>query len=315
MNRGVSVVKVVVLGASGMLGSMVLDWFKRERSFDIVGTAREATDMSAKMPSIEWRSLDAENCSLEEIQKVLDHASWAVNAIGVIKPYVHDDNPAQTERATRVNSLFPHLLAKAAKRSECRVVQIATDCVYSGTKGNYVETDPHDPLDVYGKTKSLGEVFASDFGHLRCSIIGPEPKAHVSLLDWFLNQKPDSMVNGYVNHNWNGITTLHFAKLLSGIIKTDQALPHVQHIVPADRVSKYELLLMFARYFKKDLEIKQAQATFRIDRTLATLDQRFNHRLWKAAGYSEPPSVAAMVEELANYEYLSSETGGALQQC
>jgi dTDP-4-dehydrorhamnose reductase len=312
MNSDVAIVKVIVLGASGMLGSMVLDFLRREKSFDVVGTARNdrlIEEMSAKTPNVQWHSFEAENCRTEDIQQLLTTGSWVINAIGVIKPYVHDDNPYETQRAVRINSLFPYVLARAAENNGCKVAQIATDCVYSGSRGNYVETDRHDPLDVYGKTKSLGEVFATNFFHLRCSLIGPEPKAHASLLDWFLNQKSRAAINGYLNHGWNGITTLHFAKLLSGIIKADQTLPHVQHIIPADHVSKHELLLLFARYYKKDVDIRQSQASLSINRTLNTLDETLNHALWGQAGYSEPPSIAAMVEELADYEYPFAAAG------
>ena len=99
------------------------------------------------------------------------------HAIGVIKPYIRDDDAAAVERALRVNGLFPHILARAAERSGCRVLQIATDCVYAGTIGNYREAAPHDALDVYGKTKSLGEVNSAAVHHLRCSIIGPNCSA------------------------------------------------------------------------------------------------------------------------------------------
>jgi len=299
-------VKVIVLGATGMLGSMVLDFLRMERSFNVVGTARDERsiqEMRAKSRNVEWVSFDAENCTVESIQKILTPGSWVFNAIGVIKPYIHDDNTYETERATRINSLFPHVLARAAEENKCKVVQIATDCVYSGRRGNYVETDQHDALDVYGKTKSLGEVFAPNFVHLRCSIIGPEPKAHVSLLDWFLNREPGTRINGYANHNWNGVTTLHFAKLLSGIVKTEQPLPHMQHILPANRVSKYNLLLLFARYYKKNVEIKRSRASVEINRTLNTLNQNLNCKLWENAGYSVPPSIEAMVGELASYKY------------
>ena len=164
--------RVVVLGASGMLGSMVLSELAGDGTLEVTGTVRPA--------------LDAECAGVDDLARLLDGASWAVNAIGVIKPYIRDDEAAAVERAVRVNGLFPHLLARAAERTGCRVLQIATDCVYSGTIGNYREDAPHDALDVYGKTKSLGEVNSPAVHHLRCSIIGPEPKAHVSLLDWFL---------------------------------------------------------------------------------------------------------------------------------
>ena len=301
-------VKVVVLGASGMLGSMVLDYFSQDSSLQLVATAR-STDLLQRLQTvypndIEWRLLDVERCSVEEITGVLANAKWAINAMGVIKPYIHDDNAAEVERAVLVNAYFPHRLAQAAEQFGCHVLQIATDCVYSGSKGRCIEKDDHDPLDVYGKTKSLGEVYSPRVNHLRCSIIGPEPKGHVSLLDWFLGQPRNGDVDGYTNHHWNGVTTLHFAKLCHGAIRERFELPHVQHVIPAGALSKAELLRCLAKaYRREDITITPKEAKTVIDRTLATLDDSLNRQLWAAAGYSQPPSVREMVAELAGYDY------------
>jgi len=302
------VVKVVVLGASGMLGSMVLDYLCQDSSLQLAATAR-GKDLLQRLQtaypkSVEWHLLDAERSSVQEITGVLANAEWVINAIGVIKPYIHDDDAAKVERAVLVNAYFPHQLASAAEQTGCRVLQIATDCVYSGSKGRYVEKDNHDPLDVYGKTKSLGEVYSPKVNHLRCSIIGPETKGHVSLLDWFLGQPRKGGVGGYTNHQWNGVTTLHFGKLCLGIIKERLTLPHMQHIIPTGAVSKAELLGCFAKGYKReDITITPTEAKTVIDRTLSTSDESLNRRLWAAAGYPQPPSVPEMVAEVARFNY------------
>ena len=299
--------QVVVFGASGMLGSMVTDVLSRDPELAVSGTARGALDvdkLQARLPRAHWHVLDAEQCSLSDLGEVLRGARWAINAIGVIKPHIHDDNPMEVERAVRVNALFPHRLARAAEQTGCQVLQIATDCVYSGSQGHYVENDPHDALDVYGKTKSLGEVCSPHVHHLRCSIIGPEPKAHVSLLDWFLAQPHEGAVNGYTNHQWNGVTTLHFARLCHGIVTHAAPLSHIQHIVPTGAVSKAELLQCFAReYRREDITIHPAEARTVIDRTLGTTDGSLNQRLWTSAGYPRSLSVPQMVAEMAQFDY------------
>jgi dTDP-4-dehydrorhamnose reductase len=196
------------------------------------------------------------------------------------------------------------LLSQAAEQCEAQILQIATDCVYSGSKGNYSEHDKHDALDVYGKTKSLGEAYADNIHHLRCSIIGPEPKNHVSLLDWFLGQPKKSTVSGYVNHKWNGVTTLHFARLCQGIISQGLRFSHMQHIIPTGLVSKAELLGYFAReYHREDITITAAEAEVVIDRTLTSIDDTFNRKAWSAAGYTTPPTVEEMVAELSAFDY------------
>lgn len=266
MGRGLSLrdfTKINVLGRTGMLGSML------EKTWELPFTDFWGRDkLNAEDPA--WLRLEFLSFG------------QTVNCIGLIKPYC-DDVP----KAIRVNAIFPHSLPEGT-------IQIATDCVYSGTKGNYVETDSHDATDTYGKTKSLGE--APHLKNLRCSIIGPEIKNHLSLHDWFLSQEK---ANGFTNHLWNGITTLHFSKIVQGAIREDIKLPPVQHIVPADIVSKAELLRILAEAYKKDIPVTDTEDSEGVMRTLSTNNPDMNLRLWKAAGYSSPPTIKDMVEELA----------------
>lgn len=296
--------RVVVLGASGMLGSMVLSRLARHGSLDLVATARDAEQAERIRKAIPCRTelLDAGTATAADLEALVGGGGWIVNCIGVIKPYIKDDNAGQVERAIRVNSLFPHLLADAVAGTGTRVLQIATDCVYSGSKGAYAEADPHDALDVYGKSKSLGEVHAHGVHHLRCSIIGPEPKGHVSLLDWFRGQPRGASVNGFTNHNWNGVTTLHFGKVCHGIITSSLALPHLVHVVPTASITKSDLLVEFAkRYGREDITVKPVAAGTVIDRTLSTSQPELNAAVWAAAGHPTPPTVAEMVAEMAEY--------------
>ena len=301
--------RILVLGASGMLGSIVADYLSLDVSLEIIATMRnEEMVKKAKslIPNVDWRVFHAgdEEETLKQLNAI-GKVDWIINAIGIIKPYIHDDNPAEIERALFINSLFPHTLARFSASTGAKVLQIATDCVYSGAKGKYVETDPHDAIDVYGKTKSLGEVFLPGTHLLRVSIIGPEPKAYFSLLEWFLHQKPNAELNGFTNHKWNGITTLHFAKICGGIIKEKIELPRAQHIIPQDEIAKYDLLRVFKNYFKRtDVVIRPTEAGKVIDRTLATSNRDLNEQIWKAAGYlSMPPTIEDMVKELSEFNY------------
>jgi dTDP-4-dehydrorhamnose reductase len=298
--------KIVILGASGMLGSMILDYFARDPSIKLVATVRNdllVRQIQYEAPNVEWRIFDAEKCGTSDISDLLDDANWVINAIGIIKPYINDENASQIKRAIAVNSLFPHLLAFSAEQNNCRIVQIATDCVFSGNKGSYIETDKHDALDVYGKTKSLGEVYSKNVFNLRCSIIGPEMKTHSSLMDWLLHQPANSSVNGYTNHKWNGITTYHYARICLGIIKYEISLPHIQHVVPGDIISKFDLLQCFAQEFnRKDISITPMEAKINVDRTLLTLNQKWNQEIWNAAGYNVPPTITRMIAELSQFK-------------
>jgi len=301
-----SAAKVIVLGASGMLGSMVTDYLARDPELTVSATVRKP-ELAARgrglIPNVDWRVFDAEASDPPDGLHVVEGFAWVVNAVGVVKPLIHEDNPVEVERALRVNALLPHALAKRTQGG-ARVLQIATDCVYSGMRGRYSEKDLHDPIDVYGKTKSLGEVNAGNFTHLRCSIIGPEPREHRSLLGWFLDQAPGAQVSGYINHRWNGITTLHFAKICRGIIKGKLSLPRLRHIVPAGEVTKCELLRLFAAHFDRpDIRIRPQEAGQVIDRTLVTEDETANAEIWRVAGYAAPSSIPDMVAELAAFNY------------
>lgn len=293
--------KVAVLGGTGMLGSMVVDVLAADPDLEVVATTRARPPDSD--PSIEWRHLDALNATPGALENAISGAEWVVNAIGLIKQRIDEKSSALVHAAVKINALFPYGLAEAARGEGARILQIATDCVYSGDRGNYVERDLHDPTDVYGKTKSLGEVPADNVQHLRCSIVGPERSTPVSLLGWFLGQERDASLAGFVNHRWNGITTLHFAKVCAGVINSGNAPPSPLHLIPEDQVTKAELLLAFARAFgRADIEIRPVEAPQPIDRTLASDHPVSNADLWRTAGYVDPPSIAQMIDELARYE-------------
>lgn len=258
-----------------------------------------ALNRELQVKVVERRELDVEKASSKDILEAIKGADWIINAIGITKPYIHDDNAAEIKRAVYINSFFPHLLADAI-RGKAKIIQIATDCVFSGQKGKYVETDVHDCTDVYGKTKSLGEVFAKNVYHLRCSLVGPEPIKHIFLMDWLLRQPKGAKIEGFTNHRWNGITTLHFAKICRGIIRKRAKLPHIQHVIPRNVVSKSELLKITAREFKReDIIIKDVKASEAIDRTLSTNNKSLNSKLWRFAGYKSVPTIQAMIKELA----------------
>ena len=258
--------KVLILGSTGMLGSMVLDYLSKKEDLIITAPLRKELD------KLSYKNYD-----------------YIINCIGIIKQKL--DNP---EEAIRINSLFPYELSRKAPNA--KIIQIATDCVFSGETGNYKEFDEHNALDIYGKTKSLGEVKDKNFYNIRCSIIGFDKKK-VSLLSWFLSQKK---VNGYLNHYWNGITTLHFANICYSIIENKLELPNVIHFIPKNKVSKYQLLEIIAKKFNKKIEINAKTTTEGIDRTLST-SLMLNRLLWNDMGYEHALTIEQMVEELAEY--------------
>jgi dTDP-4-dehydrorhamnose reductase len=276
--------RIAVLGKTGMLGGAVYHILANSKKHEVIGTTR--------------KELDAYTADVSDIKNVLENCAYAINCIGIIKPYIHDDNSVEVERAIRVNALFPHKLAVCG----VKIIQIATDCVYDGAKGNYTETDKHNAVDVYGKTKSLGEVTAENFLNLRCSIIGLEERNKKSLLEWVLNQPQNAHINGYQNHSWNGITTVAFAKLCRGIIENNEWFHGLQHIVPNDAITKAAMLKIFAETFnRKDITISNIDAGESIDRTISTVNTSRNKELWTMAGYGKIPSINELIAEIKQY--------------
>lgn len=288
--------KVLILGASGMLGDAVTKEFV-DAGFDLTLTSRNSSE-SVLPTGINQIAFDASLDSPEKLN--LSNFNYVINCIGVIKPRIHDDNQEEIETAIVVNSLFPSRLATAAKIAGARIIQIATDCVFSGDLGHYSETDHHDAEDVYGKTKSLGETSSGSMMHLRVSTIGPEQARSTLLLEWVRNQPQNAQITGYTDHLWNGITTAAFARIARGVVENNNFVPGVHHIVPADEMTKAELVSEIARAFgRDDIQVTPAASRKPVNRTLKTNDDAFNVRLWMDAKYQVIPTLKQLLAEIA----------------
>jgi dTDP-4-dehydrorhamnose reductase len=269
--------RVLVLGASGMAGSMIASTLP-----GAVAVGRTDFEATRDDPATLFASTGAE---------------WVINAIGVIGARI---DAGSVERAITVNARFPHALAGAAGAHGARVIHLTTDGVFDGRRGAYAEDHPHDATGVYARSKSDGEVTAPHVLNLRCSIVGPERPPGRSLLSWLLAQPTGARLTGYANHRWNGLTTLALARVCAGIVRERPELPGTLHVVPADAVSKADLIGMLAvAYRRGDLVIDRGEAPTAVDRSLDTLYPESNELIWRAAGYPAPPTVAAMVRELA----------------
>lgn len=295
--------RVLILGGSGMLGSMLVDVLDREASVALTVTVRDTKAVAwgkERLPNVQWEPFDTEK---DEPRRVVTGQKWVINAIGITKPYIRETEAVTVRRAITTNSLFPFRLAEAAREAGARVLQIATDCTYSGNRGRYSEDDPHDAHDAYGRTKSLGEVNAPHFHNLRCSIIGPEALRNAFLLEWLRNQPTGATISGYTSHLWNGLSTLHFSRICAGIISNDVPLPNLQHVIPSGMVTKADLLEALSVAFQRTDLTVQRQTPEPVDRTLTTKASEINSLLWRCAGYAEPPTIHSMVEEIARYDF------------
>jgi dTDP-4-dehydrorhamnose reductase len=285
--------RVLVLGAHGMLGSMVSRVLARHPALDVVATTRYGGSDSL--------AFEVGRSSVEDLVEFA-RCEWIVNAIGVLDRAIDSSDPESVAKAIDVNARFPHVLAAAARSQ--RVINVATDGVFSGSEAPYDEESPHDADGIYGRSKSLGEVRSEFVVNLRCSIIGTEETPPRSLLGWALAQPTGATLTGFTNQRWNGVTSLHFARICLALIAgAPPGLPTTLHVVPQDSVSKEELLrLGLAAFGRSDVTVVPQPTARAVDRRLRTLHEEWNRRLWAAAGYSRPPRIAEMLDELARFD-------------
>lgn len=288
---------VWILGTSGMLGAAYVEVFA-ESPHKITKFARKrSTDSSEILPidiELELKTLRENFLSIAKNQLKPD---FILNAIGVVKPRI-DSSLIQISNSYKVNSVFPIFLDSLAKDLNAVVLQIGTDCVYSGQTGKYLESSFHDAQDHYGVSKSYGEIESTSTYLIRSSIVGQEKFNKYSLVSWIESNSKFSKLNGYTNHFWNGVTTRTFAKIMRGIVDNNFELKGKQHLVPANDVDKFNLVKLISNKISRtDLEILKSEANESIDRTLRTTNQDINKILWELGSYRDIPSVEELITQ------------------
>lgn len=270
-------VRVLVLGASGMLGSAMLRTFSQSNGFDVIGAVRtvfpqlEALAENAKLIA----GFDAENP--DKLAEVFGDAQpdIVINAVGLIKQL---PNSASVSSAVPINTLLPHRIQKLSEISRARLIHFSTDCVFSGYKGGYSESDRTDATDVYGLTKFLGEVSAPNALTIRTSIIGHELFSANGLVEWFLSRRAG--IKGYTKAIFSGLPTVELARVVRDHVIPKPELVGVYH-VSSDPISKYDLLRLIADAYPHDIAI-EPDSSLRVDRSLNS------DRFRMATGYVAP---------------------------
>ena len=281
--------KVLVLGATGMLGSAVVDVLQNSK-FELV-TASRTAGIRFDAESLDVVSLFA--------SAGLESGDYVINCVGLTKSRIDESSPTSRAKAVRLNVDFPAELARVAGVKNIKVIQVATDCVYSGLAGGYNESAQHDPVDLYGETKSLGEIPSDSVMHLRCSLIGPELGRNSLFFEWVRQQPLGAAISGYTDHLWNGLSSKAFGRVILGILTKNLFKPGVQHLVPADQVTKDELVRLELRALgRNDVSVTSTTSPKSVDRTLSTENPQFNKDLFAAAGYSTLPTISQMVDEI-----------------
>lgn len=270
--------KVLVFGASGMLGSAMVRVLSEKKDWQVFGTLRSEDAKRFFSPDIS-RNLRAgvDVDKQDDVVRVIGQIrpDVVINCIGLIKHHKEANDPLLT---ILVNALLPHRLAELCAVAGARLVHVSTDCVFSGEKGLYTEDDPADATDGYGKSKFLGEVICSHAVTLRTSIIGHELQGTYSLLEWFLSQR--EQCKGFSRAIFSGLPTIVFAQLVRDIVIPRPNLSGLYH-VGASPIGKYDLLRLIADVYGKSIDIA-LDDQFVIDRSLNS--ERFH----QATGYVAP---------------------------
>lgn len=291
--------KVLILGASGMLGHTLFKYFSRQKDFVTAGTARSKSRLGAYYTNEElsriYEGVDGDN--IDSFVDVFGkfRPDIVINCIGIIKQLKEGKDPFV---CLNINALLPHKLVRLASLARARMIQISTDCVFDGKKGGYTEDDPANAEDVYGKTKNLGEL--TDYPNaitIRTSIIGHELNKSLSLIDWFLGQ--EGSVNGYTKAIYTGFPTIEIAEIIRNHVIPHPELSGLYHVT-SEPINKYELLRLVSEVYEKKIEIKPFD-DFTLDRSMRS------DRFRKATGYCPPAWKELVIKMCEEYKYNKKE--------
>lgn len=249
--------KILIFGANGMLGRYLYTYLKKNTLYDVIPITKNEFNITTNIDSLENFL----------ISKKIDDKTCIINCVGLIPQRVGNNKTISINEYFLINSVFPQLLCKYSNKYLSKMVQPTTDCVFSGSKGNYTESDYHDEKNVYGISKSLGENLNCTI--IRTSIIGEELTNKYSFLEWVKNSK--DIIYGYNNHLWNGITCLEYAKIIKIIIQNDLFWSGVRHIYSPDIKSKYDLCCIIKKVYDVPIDIIKKEEGKLIDKTLKSI--------------------------------------------
>ncbi|NVK33291.1 MAG: SDR family oxidoreductase [Rhodobacteraceae bacterium] len=268
---------ILVLGASGMLGNAVIRLLSEKKDWNVFGTLRSANPgLASKAPNARLLADIDVNQANSLLRAFLEaRPKVVINCIGLVKQLKTAEDSLE---AIPINSLLPHQLARLCDLAGARLIHFSTDCVFSGSKGQYLESDFADAGDIYGRAKLLGEVDYANAVTLRTSIIGHELNGTRSLISWFLSQK--GTIKGFTNAVFSGLPTCEQARIVRDFVIPNENLRGVYH-VSAKPISKFDLLTLVNEEYGTGISI-EADEKLKIDRSLDST--RFN----KATNYQAP---------------------------
>jgi dTDP-4-dehydrorhamnose reductase len=257
--------------------------YLQEQGHDVLGFDK---NKSALIKSIAGDARDSKT-----LKEIIDTGAFdtIINCIGILNQFAENDH----ELAAYLNAYFPHFLAKVTDNTDTQVIHMTTDCVFSGKKGSYIESDLRDGETFYDRSKALGELDDDKNLSLRNSIVGPDinPKG-IGLFNWFMNNSLgiNPELNGYTKSMWTGQTTLQLAKTMEAAAKV--RAHGIINAVPSTSISKYDLLRLFNKYLRDDnVKINPIEG-INADKSLIRTNFEFDYDI---------PDYETMVSEMAKW--------------
>ena len=247
--------KVLILGSSGLLGNTLKIFLKEKKINPYLITKKKSHNHNFCLKNFK---------NFKKLEKIIKKIKpkYIINCIGVTHHHKTYKNKNNTKS---INTILPIFLSKLCLKQKIYFVHISTDCVFSGKSGNYSEKSKKNPMSYYGLTKSKGEVKNKYSSTVRTSFIGPEVKSKNQLLNWFLIQK--KVVNGFDKAYFSGLTSLELSNIIYTYFMKTRFYYNLILNIGGPKISKYKLLLLISKVFKKKIIIKKF-SDFRIDRSL-----------------------------------------------
>ncbi len=260
--------KVLVFGSTGMIGHVIYNYLDFLGQYTLYSSSAH-NKISKETYLVDARDHDKIRDCLEIIKP-----DYVINCAGLLI----EESEKRTEDAILINSFFPNMLSRLGRQLNFKLIQISTDCVFSGNAGNYSEKSFQDGPSVYARTKTLGEINNNRDLTIRTSTIGPELQLGGSgLLNWFLNQSGE--VSGFDNVFWSGVTSLELAKAVDVLI--DQDVTGLYNLTSTQKISKHNLLLLIQKVWKKTDVIIKPYSKNISDRSLCNLRSDFKYKVKK----------------------------------
>lgn len=272
-------IRFLVLGCNGMAGHQI-SLYLQEQGHDVTGFALEKSRLLRK-------SIAGDATDFPALKRIIQDGKYdtVINCIGILNQFAENNHAL----ATLLNSYLPHFVAQAANEVGSQVIQMSTDCVFSGRRGQYTEEDTPDGTTFYDRSKALGELDDDKNITLRNSIVGPDINVNgIGLLNWFMKQTGE--INGYTKSLWTGQTTLQLAKTMEAA--AIERATGLYNTVPDTSISKYELVKLFNRYLRNNSLTIHPVDGVNADKSLKRTRFDFSYRI---------PDYETMVAEAARW--------------